>query len=79
MGKEWRYYRMNVQLKKSVTLKEKKEKAREKGHIFLFNIFVIIGFNFKKIIRYQINNDVGKIETDTYLEILEELNADKKW
>ena len=70
---------MNVQLKQGVTSKEQKEKAREEGHIRLVNIFVVIGFNFKKTIRYEVSNDVGKMETDSYIKILEELKADKEW
>ena len=69
---------MKVQLKKGVASKEEKEKAREEGHILLSNIFVVIGFNFKKMIRYKVSNNVGKMETDTYINILEELKADKE-
>ena len=78
-GKEWRLHKMNVQLKQGVTSKEQKEKAREEGHIRLVNIFVVIGFNFKKTIRYEVSNDVGKMEIDPYIRILEELEADKEW
>lgn len=79
IGKEYRYHKMNVQLKKGITSKEEKAKAREEGHIPLVNIFVIIGFNFKKTIRYEVSNDVGKMETDSYIKILEELKADPEW
>lgn len=62
-----------------MTSKEEKEKAREEGHILLINIFVVIGFNFRKTIRYEVNNDVGKMETNPYIQILTELKADKEW
>lgn len=79
MGKEWKYHQMNIQMKKGVTSKDEKEAAREEGHIRLVNIFAIVGFNYKKTIRYEVTNDVGKMETDTYIKILEELNADLEW
>lgn len=78
-GKEWRHHKMNVQLKKGTTSKDEKEKAREEGHLPLVNIFVVIGFNFRKTIRYEVNNEVGKMETDTYIKILKELQDDKEW
>ena len=77
--KEYRYHKMNVQLKKGITSKEEKEKARQEEHIPLVNIFCVIGFNFKKTIRYQVDNDVGKMTTDSYIKILEELQTDLEW
>ena len=77
--KEYRYHKINVQLKKGITSKEEKEKARQEEHIPLVNIFCVIGFNFKKTIRYQVDNDVGKMTTDSYIKILEELQTDLEW
>ena len=51
IGKDYRHAKENVQLKK-VTSKDEKAAAREEGHLQLINIFVIIGFNFKKTICY---------------------------
>ena len=59
--------------------KEEKEKACEEGYILLVNIFVVIRFNFKKMIRYEVSNNVGKMEIDSYIKILEELKVDKEW
>ncbi|XTI87712.1 hypothetical protein V2W45_1236678, partial [Cenococcum geophilum] len=42
-GNLYRYLPQNVYRKKGVTKKDKKEKAREKKHLKLFNVFVIIG------------------------------------
>ncbi|XTI96028.1 hypothetical protein V2W45_1254194, partial [Cenococcum geophilum] len=39
----YRYLPQNVYRKKGVTKKDKKEKAREKKHLKLFNVFVVIG------------------------------------
>ncbi|CZT06993.1 uncharacterized protein RAG0_12569 [Rhynchosporium agropyri] len=76
IGKEWRHHKMNIQMKKGTTSKEEKEKAREEGHLPLTIIFVVVGFNYRKTIQYTVSNDVGKMETSTYIKILEELAAD---
>ncbi|XTI89921.1 hypothetical protein V2W45_1199144, partial [Cenococcum geophilum] len=39
----YHYLPQNVYRKKGVTKKDKKEKAREKKHLKLFNVFIIIG------------------------------------
>jgi hypothetical protein len=77
--REYRWHEMNVQLKDGITSKEEKEKARQGEHIPLVNIFVIIGFNFKKTIRYKVDNDVGKMTTIPYIQILETLKSDVEW
>lgn len=41
-GNLYRYLPQNVYKKKGVTKKDKKEKAREKKHLKLFNVFIII-------------------------------------
>ena len=68
----------NVQLKK-VTSKDKKAAAQEEGHLKLINIFVVVGYNFKKTIRYKVSNDVGKMEQNVYIEILKQLLTDPEW
>ena len=68
-GKKWRYKLYNVHCKK-VTLKDTKAKAREEEHLKLLNIFVIIGFNYKKLILYEVPNDVGKMTTEVYTGVI---------
>jgi hypothetical protein len=64
-GKEYRYRLYNVHRKK-VTSKDIKAKARETEHLKLLNVFVIIGFNYRKCILYKVPNDVGKITIKVY-------------
>jgi hypothetical protein len=64
-GKEWRYRPYNV-YRKPVTSKEVKAKAREEEHLKLLNVFVIIGFNYKRLIPYDVPNEVGKMITNVY-------------
>ena len=70
---------MNVQLKKGVTSKEEKEKAHQEEHLKIVHIFVIISFNFKKTIQYEVDNNVGKMKQSEYLRILVELRNDAEW
>ena len=58
-GSASRYKGCNVQRKK-VTSKDTKAKAREEDSIKLFSIFAIIGFNYKKLVMYEVPNKVGK-------------------
>ena len=46
-----------------------KAKARE-GHLKLLNVFVIIGYNWRKIITYDVPNNVGKMTTKMYTEVI---------
>ena len=64
-GKEYRYAPYNVHRKK-VTSKDTKAKARETEHLKLLNVFVIIGFNYRRCIPYEVPNDVGKMTTKVY-------------
>jgi hypothetical protein len=64
-GKEYRYKPYNVHCKK-VTSKDTKAKAREEDHLKLLNVFVIIGFNFRRLIPYKVPNEVGKMTTKVY-------------
>jgi hypothetical protein len=68
-GKKWRYKPYNVHRKK-VTSKDTKAKAREEEHLKLLNVFVIIGFNYKKLIPYEVPNDVGKMTTEVYTRVI---------
>jgi len=75
-GKEWRYKPYNVHRKK-VTSKDTKAKAREEGHLKLLNVFVVLGFNYKKLIPYEVDNNVGKMTTAVYTsQILPALRED---
>jgi DDE superfamily endonuclease len=64
-GKEYRYAPYNVHRKK-ITFKDTEAKAREAEHLKLLNIFVIIGFNYRRCIPYEVPNDVGKMTTKVY-------------
>jgi hypothetical protein len=68
-GKEWRYKPYNVHRKK-VTSKDTKAKAREEEHLKLLNVFVLIGFNIRKLIPYEVPNTVGKMTTKVYTEVI---------
>ena len=65
-GKEWRYKPYNIHRKK-ITSKDTKAKAREEGHLKLLNVFVIIGFNYKRLIPYEVDNNGGKMTTKVYI------------
>jgi hypothetical protein len=68
-GKEWRYKLYNVHCKK-VTSKDTKAKAQEEEHLKLLNVFVIIGYNYQKLILYKVSNEVGKMTTKVYTEVI---------
>jgi DDE superfamily endonuclease len=79
-GKEWRYKPYNIH-RKPVTSKDVKAKAREEEHLKLLNVFVIIGFDFRKLIPYKVPNNMGKITTKVYTShilpsVKEELKRD---
>ena len=66
-GKEYRYAPYNVHRKKH-TSKDTKAKARETEHLKLLNVFVIIGFNYRRYIPYEVPNNVGKMTTKVYTQ-----------
>lgn len=47
-----------------------KAKAREEEHLKLLNVFVIIGYNWRKVIPYEVPNTVGKITTEVYTGVI---------
>ena len=67
---------MNVH--KTVTSKDTKAKAREEEHIPLLNVFIVIGYNYKRMMPYEIpSNSVGKMTTKFYTqEILPAIKDD---
>jgi hypothetical protein len=69
-GRKHRYKPENVHRKKGVTRKDIKVKAWEEGHEKLFNIFVIIGYNYRKIVLYEVPNKVGKMTAKVYIEVI---------
>ena len=69
IGKEYRYRHYNVHRKK-VTSKDIKAKAREEEHLKLLNVFVIIGFNYRRFIPYEVPNNVGKMTTAVYTQVI---------
>jgi len=56
--------------RKQITSKDTKAKAREENHLKLLNIFVIINYNFRKIITYKVNNLVGKMTGKVYTDVI---------
>jgi hypothetical protein len=53
-----------------VTSKDTKAKAREEEHLKLLNVFVVIGYNYRKILAYEVPNRVGKMTTKFYTEVI---------
>ena len=68
-GSTWRYRPENVHRKK-LTSKDTKAKAREEEPLKLLNVFVVVGFNYRKIISYNVDNPVGKMTTKVYTEVI---------
>ncbi|KAH6704129.1 hypothetical protein BKA61DRAFT_577225 [Leptodontidium sp. MPI-SDFR-AT-0119] len=54
--------------RKKVTSKDTKVKAREDEHLRLLNVFVVIGYDYRKILTYDAGNVVGKMSTKCYTE-----------
>jgi hypothetical protein len=75
MGRKYKYKPQNVHRKKT-TAKDTKAKAREPEYLKLLNVFVVIGFNYRKMIPYDCGNSNRKMKTEVYLKILEELLPD---
>jgi hypothetical protein len=68
-GKKARYKPSNVHRKK-VTSKDTKAKARGEEPLKLLNVGVIIGYNWWKVIPYEVPNAVGKMTTKVYTEVI---------
>jgi hypothetical protein len=68
-GKEYQYKPSNVHWKK-VTAKNTKAKAWEEKHLKLLNIGVVIGYNWQKVIPYEVPNSVGKMTTEVYTKVV---------
>lgn len=68
-GNEHQYVPKNVHRKK-ITSKDTKAKAQEEKHLKLLSVFVVIRFNYRKIIPYNAGNSVGKMNTDCYIKDL---------
>ncbi|KIN01395.1 hypothetical protein OIDMADRAFT_145468 [Oidiodendron maius Zn] len=66
-GSIHRYKPKNIHCKKVIS-KDIKAKAREEKHLKLVNIFVIIGWDYRKIIPYKVPNKVGKMTSKVYTE-----------
>lgn len=75
-GKVYRTRPYNVH-KKKVTSKDTKAKAREENYLKLFNVFVVISYNYKRVITYEVLNNISKINTKEYISyVLPILKAD---
>ncbi|PVH68381.1 hypothetical protein DL98DRAFT_522798 [Cadophora sp. DSE1049] len=66
-GKEHRYAPHNVHRKK-ISSKDVKAKAREDAHLKLFNVFVLVGYNYRKMIPYDTGKAGGKMNSKCYTE-----------
>jgi hypothetical protein len=60
---------MNVHRKKT-TRKDTKAKAREEDHLKLLNVFIVIGYDYRRGIPYSVPNRVGKMTTKVYTEVI---------
>jgi hypothetical protein len=67
VGKAHRYSKKNIHRKK-LTSKDTKAKAREENHLPLLNVFLVIGFDYRRMVSYSVSNDVGKMTTKEYTE-----------
>ncbi|KAF8847121.1 hypothetical protein BDZ45DRAFT_733790 [Acephala macrosclerotiorum] len=59
--------------RKKVTSKNTKVKAREENALKLINVFVIVGINYRRSIAYEVPNEVGKMTSKVYIDILDQL------
>jgi hypothetical protein len=66
-GRKHRDKPENVHKKKTIS-KDTKAKAREDKHLELLNIFVVIGWNYRKLVLYKMPNKVGKMTTEVDTE-----------
>jgi hypothetical protein len=39
-------------------------------HLKLLNVFVIIGFNYRKLIPYEVPNSIGKMTIAVYTQVI---------
>jgi hypothetical protein len=53
---------------KKVFFKDVKTKTRENKHLKLFNVYVVLERDYRKIIFYLVDNEVGKMITKVYTE-----------
>jgi hypothetical protein len=58
--RKYRYLPYNMHRKK-VTSKNTKTKTREKKHLKLLSMFVIIRYNYLQVIPYKVENTIGKM------------------
>ena len=56
--------------KKKVTTKDTKAKAREEEHLKLLNVFIVIGYDYMRILPYEVPNRVGKMTTKVYTQYI---------
>jgi REP element-mobilizing transposase RayT len=54
--------------RKKVMSKDTKTKAREENYLKLLNIFMVIRYNYRRMILYIVPNRVGKIIIEIYTE-----------
>lgn len=67
LGQAQRYKPENVHWKR-ITSKDTKAKAREEDTLKIIHLYVIIGYNYQRIIQYTVPNKVRKMTTSCYIE-----------
>jgi hypothetical protein len=65
-GPYYRYQPYNIHRKKVIS-KDTKTKAREEDHLKLLNVFVVIRYNYRRIILYIVPNGIRKITAEAIL------------
>ncbi|KAH6714690.1 hypothetical protein BKA61DRAFT_575408 [Leptodontidium sp. MPI-SDFR-AT-0119] len=53
-----------------VISKDTKAKAREEQPLKLLSVFVTVGYNYRRVITYEVPNNVGKMTTKCYLNYI---------
>ncbi|KAL5316272.1 hypothetical protein ACEPPN_015317 [Leptodophora sp. 'Broadleaf-Isolate-01'] len=74
-GREHRDKPMNCH-RKEMPSKQVKKKVREENHLQMISVFCIVGKNYRKALTYKVPNSVGKMNSEVYIDILEELGQD---
>jgi hypothetical protein len=56
--------------RKKIISKDTKTKTRKKDYLKFLNIFIVIKYNYYRMILYIIPNKVGKITIEIYIEYI---------
>ena len=61
---------------KDILSKEVKKKVREENHLKMISVFCIVRKDYRQAIIYTVPNQVSKMTTEVYIQILKELGGD---